>query len=98
MRKWLLYAWQVRLKEIIGFPEPRSIPHLNPVRCAHEPLLQARIKRLVFAGARSRMPGQWKAFSTLPNAEKLNHRIEYVRGICAPAASEKLRTFFRARR
>ena len=60
-------------------------------------LLQARIKRLVFAAHDHRAGAVESVFSLL-NAEKLNHRIEYVGGICAPAASEKLHTFFRARR
>ena len=70
---------------------------LEPCAMCAGALLQARVKRLVFAAHDPRAGAVESVFSLL-NSEKLNHRIQWIGGISAFTASEKLHAFFRARR
>ena len=58
---------------------------------------QARIARLVY-GADDPKAGAVGTLYDLSNDERLNHRFEVTRGVCAEESSRVLTEFFRARR
>lgn len=66
------------------------------VMCAGA-LVLARLERVVFA-ADDPKAGAVGALYDIPRDPRFNHRVEVVRGVLAPDASERLKAFFAARR
>jgi tRNA(adenine34) deaminase len=70
---------------------------LEPCAMCAGAIIQARIKRLVYAAADPRAGAAGSVFNILQSAQ-LNHRVELVSGILEQEAATLLQTFFRERR
>ena len=70
---------------------------LEPCPMCAGALVQARIKRLVFA-ARDDKAGACGTLYNIPTDARLNHCIEVTEGVLADESVELLRAFFRSRR
>lgn len=66
------------------------------VMCAGA-LVLARVTRLVY-GAADPKAGACESLYRIPEDERLNHRLDVVRGVMAEECGEVLRQFFRSRR
>ncbi len=70
---------------------------LEPCPMCAGALVWARLGRLVF-GAFDEKAGACSTLYTIPQDDRLNHRVEIVSGVEADAAADLLRAFFRERR
>jgi tRNA(adenine34) deaminase len=70
---------------------------LEPCCMCAGAIIQARVKRLVYAAADPKAGAAGSVFHLL-QSEALNHRVEITGGIMADEAGELLRDFFRSRR
>jgi tRNA(adenine34) deaminase len=60
-------------------------------------LVQARVKRLVYAAADERF-GAVETLFRICDSDRLNHRLEIASGVLADESRELMQNFFRARR
>ncbi|HHV58418.1 MAG TPA: nucleoside deaminase [Firmicutes bacterium] len=70
---------------------------LEPCAMCAGALVLARVERLVY-GADDPKAGAVRSLYRLVEDERLNHRLEVVRGVLAAECGELLREFFRRRR
>lgn len=70
---------------------------LEPCAMCAGALVHARIKRLVF-GAKQQRSGAVVSQSRLLDMDYLNHRVEYMGGVCEQQCAALLRAFFAGRR
>jgi tRNA(adenine34) deaminase len=61
-------------------------------------IVHARVKRVVYGARDPKGGAAGSVFSLLPSDQRFNHRVEVTGGVLAPACSDQLRAFFRARR
>lgn len=70
---------------------------LEPCAMCAGAVVLSRIDRLVYAAADPKA-GMAGSLATIPQDDRLNHRVFIERGLLADEAGEMLREFFRARR
>lgn len=70
---------------------------LEPCAMCAGAIVLARVARVVFAASDPKA-GMAGSLENLLQDDRLNHRCEVVRGVCAEEAGTLLRDFFRARR
>jgi tRNA(adenine34) deaminase len=70
---------------------------LEPCAMCVTAAIHARLARIVF-GAPDPKTGALGGAYSLPDIHPHNHRLDWQGGLCAEAAGEQLRGFFRARR
>ena len=70
---------------------------LEPCAMCVSAAIHARLARIVFGAADPKTGALGGAYS-LPDIHPHNHRLDWQGGLCAEAAGEQLRAFFRARR
>tara|TARA_B100000989_G_scaffold295225_1_gene275822 strand:+ start:10065 stop:10532 length:468 start_codon:yes stop_codon:yes gene_type:complete len=70
---------------------------LEPCAMCAGAIIQARLKRVVFAAHDPKAGAVESVFNILQN-EKLNHRVDYTAGVLAKESVELLQDFFKQRR
>lgn len=70
---------------------------LEPCAMCAGAMINARIKRLVYAASEPRTGAVGSVFNVLQH-DQLNHRCDVTSGLMAEVASEQMRQFFKARR
>ncbi|NBD94996.1 MAG: tRNA adenosine(34) deaminase TadA [Gammaproteobacteria bacterium] len=97
------HAEIVALREAAARVENYRLPDttlyvtLEPCSMCAGALINARVKRVVYAADDLRAGAHHSVFEVLTSPE-LNHRCEVTRGVLAEESAQMLRTFFRSRR
>lgn len=97
------HAEIIALREAAGkrdnyrLPETTLYVTLEPCSMCAGALVNARVKRVVYAADDLRAGAHHSVFEVL-TSPKLNHRCEVTGGVLAEASAEMLRRFFRSRR
>ena len=86
-----------RLTGAKWLPETTMYVTLEPCSMCAGAMVLARIPRLVI-GASDPKTGACGSVLNVAQNEKLNHRLEIVKGVLGDECSEQLREFFRAKR
>lgn len=70
---------------------------IEPCAMCAGALIQARVKLLVY-GATDERAGAVESHFHICDADRLNHRVEVVKGVCEAECRELMQEFFRTRR